>query len=207
MIPDEYIIYLEIFGYIGTALVIISMMMSSVPYLRIFNISGSIISMTYSFLCAAYPVAVMNLALIFINVFHLVRHFISKRTVDFIRTEADNPLLMIFLDRYGSDIKKLFPDAEIQDEIYMVTDSLSIVGVIFAKRENDTVHIRVSYTTHGYRSRYIWEHLFPALNKDGIRCVTVESAQNRKQDRHLRRLGFTLYDGKLQKIIHIGDKK
>ena len=72
-------IYLEIFGYIGTALVIISMMMTSVTKLRIFNIAGSIISMIYSFLVQAYPVVLLNACLAVINLFHLIRAFIKRK--------------------------------------------------------------------------------------------------------------------------------
>ena len=79
MIPEEYVIYLEIFGYIGTALIIVSMMMSSVVKLRIFNICGSVISTIYAVLSVAFPVVVLNLALIIINVIHLIKHFRSKR--------------------------------------------------------------------------------------------------------------------------------
>ena len=65
-------IFLEIFGYIGTALVIISMMMKSINKLRIFNISGAIISMIYSIFISAWPVAVLNACLICINSYQLV---------------------------------------------------------------------------------------------------------------------------------------
>ena len=41
-------IYLEIVGYIGTILVVVSMMMSSLTKLRIVNICGSIISTVYA---------------------------------------------------------------------------------------------------------------------------------------------------------------
>ena len=61
-------IWLEIFGYIGTALVIISMLMTSVLRLRIINIIGSVISGIYAVLVGATPVALMNLCLICINV-------------------------------------------------------------------------------------------------------------------------------------------
>lgn len=66
-------IYLEIFGYIGTALIIVSMMMSTIKWLRILNISGSVISMTYSLLVVAYPVAVLNAALIIVNTVQLIK--------------------------------------------------------------------------------------------------------------------------------------
>lgn len=201
MIPDEYIIYLEIFGYIGTALVILSMMMSSVTYLRIFNISGSIISMTYSFISVAYPVAVLNLALIIINAAQLIRSFISKRTLYCIKVGADNELLGIFCDRYGSDIKKFFPRSEIEDEIYIVTDGARAVGVLAGKRCGDTLELSVSYAVPGYRTRYIGAHLFPKLEAEGILSVTVTGVQNRMQVGHLTKLGFTLCNGKLRKNL------
>lgn len=72
-------IYLEIFGYIGTALILVSMMMSTIKWLRIFNISGSVISMTYSLLIVAYPVAVLNAALIIVNTVQLIKEFKKEK--------------------------------------------------------------------------------------------------------------------------------
>ncbi len=71
-------IYLEIFGYIGTALVIISMMMKSINKLRIFNISGAVISMIYSALVSAWPIVVMNACLIAINSYQLFKAYTKK---------------------------------------------------------------------------------------------------------------------------------
>jgi len=64
-------IYLEIFGYIGTLLIIISMMMSSVKRLRVINVCGSLISAIYSAISAAYPIVLLNIALIAVNIFKL----------------------------------------------------------------------------------------------------------------------------------------
>lgn len=66
-------VYLEIFGYIGTLLILISMMMSSVKKLRIINICGSFISMVYALLCNTYPIVFLNLGLIIINVIQIYK--------------------------------------------------------------------------------------------------------------------------------------
>jgi len=71
-------IYLEIFGYIGTALVITSMMMKSINRLRIFNIAGSVISTIYSIIAGAWPIVVMNISLIAINSYHLLKAYTDK---------------------------------------------------------------------------------------------------------------------------------
>ena len=51
---------IEIFGYIGSALVVVSMLMSSIVKLRIINTVGSVISGIYAVICGAIPLAVMN---------------------------------------------------------------------------------------------------------------------------------------------------
>ena len=69
----EYIT-LEIFGYIGTALVIISMMMTHWVKFRVINMCGGLISLIYAVLCNTWPVAVLNACLICINFVQTVRY-------------------------------------------------------------------------------------------------------------------------------------
>ena len=66
-------VYLEIFGYIGTGLVLMSMMMTSIHKLRLFNIAGSVVSMIYAILCQTWPVVLLNAGMIMINSLQLVR--------------------------------------------------------------------------------------------------------------------------------------
>lgn len=66
-------VYLEIFGYIGTLTVIISMTMKSVTKLRVINMIGSVICMIYALLSTAYPIVCMNAVLIAINLVRLIK--------------------------------------------------------------------------------------------------------------------------------------
>ena len=72
-------IALEIFGYIGTFLVILSMTMTSVNKLRIFNICGAVISAIYSAVYQAWPVVLLNVCLTVINLFHLIKGRLSNK--------------------------------------------------------------------------------------------------------------------------------
>ena len=72
-------IYLEIFGYLGTVLVILSMMMKSINKLRAINIAGGTVSTIYSALIGAWPIVAMNVCLIAINLFHLIRFYLIRR--------------------------------------------------------------------------------------------------------------------------------
>ena len=73
-------IYLEVFGYIGSVLILISMMMTSVEKLRWLNIAGSVISVIYGAVCGTWPVVFLNLGIIIINLVQLVR-LLRKKSV------------------------------------------------------------------------------------------------------------------------------
>ena len=66
-------IFLEVFGYIGSGLILLSMMMTSVEKLRWFNISGSVISMIYGVIMGTWPVVFLNVGTISINVVQIIR--------------------------------------------------------------------------------------------------------------------------------------
>lgn len=66
-------VYLEIFGYVGMALVLISMMMTSVKWLRILNMSGAIICAVYGILTNTWPTALLNIGLLIIQMVQLYR--------------------------------------------------------------------------------------------------------------------------------------
>ena len=71
-------VFLEIFGYIGTALIILSMTMKSMNKLRLPNISGSIISVIYSVIIGAWPTVILNVCLATINTYHLIKSHIAS---------------------------------------------------------------------------------------------------------------------------------
>lgn len=74
-------IALEIFGYFGTALVILSFFMKDIKWLRGINMAGGLISLIYAILVNTMPVVVLNAMLITINGIQLVRQIINERKV------------------------------------------------------------------------------------------------------------------------------
>ena len=72
-------VFLELFGYVGSALVIISMMMKSIFKLRIFNMCGGLITVIYAAICNTWPVVIMNVVIVSINVYHTAKYLIEKK--------------------------------------------------------------------------------------------------------------------------------
>lgn len=65
--------FLELLGYIGSGMVLLSMMMTSLEKLRWVNMSGAVISAIYGALCGTWPVVFLNLGTIAINLVQIFR--------------------------------------------------------------------------------------------------------------------------------------
>lgn len=66
-------IWLEIFGYVGMALVLLSMMMTNTQKLRTINLAGAVVCMIYGALTNTWPTALLNLGLAVIQIIQLIR--------------------------------------------------------------------------------------------------------------------------------------
>lgn len=63
----------EWIGYAASAVIAISLLMIDVGKLRIINSIGCLLFVIYGLLVYAYPVAVANLIIVFINLYHLYK--------------------------------------------------------------------------------------------------------------------------------------
>ena len=70
---------LELFGYLGTALVLLSFLLTDIKWLRLVNMSGGLISLIYAIFTNTMPVVVLNASLIIINGVQLARIIINER--------------------------------------------------------------------------------------------------------------------------------
>ena len=70
---------LELFGYLGTALVLLSFLLTDIKWLRAVNMAGGLVSLIYALCVNTMPVVVLNAALIIINGFQLARIIINEK--------------------------------------------------------------------------------------------------------------------------------
>ncbi len=197
-------VYLELFGYMGTALVLLSMMMTSVVKLRIFNLAGSVISVIYAFLTGTWPVVLLNFCLAIINVVQLVR--LRKTDVQFTHVTANpaDALLKHFLDTCGQDIDVYFPGYRFvsgdNKEVHMVYDGMEPVGVMIGIREGESFRAELDYVTRKYRDCSIANFLLPCLKQAGYERV-LEPKGSEAHDQYLVKMGFTEADGTFRKTL------
>lgn len=189
---------LEIVGYIGSALVVISMLMTSVVKLRIVNMIGSVVSGTYAFIIGSFPLALMNVCLIIINIFNLIKLLKTKQKYDFFESNLDDSFLNFFLAKYKEDIKKYFP--KFDDEkgsanvAYAVWVDGEPAGVTLGKKDKDKVDIVIDYSIPAYRDCSIGKYLYSKLPSVGIKELTFKKEKSEAHEPYLEKVGFKLQD-------------
>ncbi|WP_307740199.1 YgjV family protein [uncultured Parolsenella sp.] len=63
----------ELFGYVASAIVLVSLVMSNTVKLRVLNATGAALYVVYALIIGSYPTAVMNACLVAIDLYHLVK--------------------------------------------------------------------------------------------------------------------------------------
>ena len=187
-------IIIEAIGYIGSALVLVSMLMTSVVRLRVINLIGSIIFAGYAIAIASYPTAIMNAALAVINIYHLYRIFNEQKSYHMIKTGTGEGYCSYLLDIFDEDIRRWFPEYSREslnaDIAYMVcceNDPASL----FLGRESTPGQIEVvlDYATPAYRDTSVGRYLHNNLKREGYKSVMFR--QNAPDHiPYLKKLGY-----------------
>ena len=65
--------FIELLGYMATFFVAASFLFKSIIHLRVVNTIGAVLFVVYGLMKGAYPVAVLNAFLVFVNLYQLYR--------------------------------------------------------------------------------------------------------------------------------------
>ena len=185
---------IEIIGYVGSALVLISMLMTSVVKLRIINLTGSIIFAGYALAIRSYPTAIMNICLAGINIYHLLRIFREERAYTLIRTDMNDGYFSYLLNSNGEDIVHWFPDFSAGDteaEIAYLVCCESIPAGLFLGKETEPGHVEVvlDYATPAYRDASVGHFLYERMAHDGYKSLLFRQ-KARDHVAYLEKIGY-----------------
>ncbi len=194
----------EIVGYVGSALVVLSFFMVSVVKLRIVNTIGSVIFTVYAFIIQSYPTAIMNIVLVLINIYHLVKLYNTKRSYDFVKVNVGDKLLHYALDTYTEDIQKCFPGTSMDfpgaNVGYVVCHKGTPAGIVIGTLKDNVLDLLLDYSTPEYRDFSIGKYLFSKLPEEGIKSVIYRgSDENHKA--YLTKTGFVDKGDHYEKIM------
>ena len=181
----------EIIGYIGSLLVLISLLMSSVIKLRVINTIGSFIFCVYALAIHSIPTALMNGALVFINLYYLIKLLRTKKSFTVVETTAEDASVLHFLSENQKDIEKYFPfyQMDSQEKVFLTFHGLTLAGVFLARQDKDSLIIELEYSSPSYRDCSVGANVYRKLKDLGYGRL-IYKGNNAAHVSYVKKMGF-----------------
>ncbi len=189
----------EVLGYVASALVVLSLTMTSLLRLRAVSLVGSVTFATYAILIGAIPVALTNAAIAGINIFHLRRLWRDRSVRSYFEVVPAHPasaVLRRFIEFHFEDIRRFQPSfSGLRDEHlawWILRDAVPAGLVLALRRDDGSAHLDLDYVTEPHRDFEPGAILYgPAgpFREHGIERVVSEPGSPAHQ-RYLARMGF-----------------
>lgn len=183
---------IELIGYTGSILVVVSMLMTSLSKLRVVNTLGSVIFAIYALIIKSYPTAGMQLALIIINMVKLYNLSKNKKQYTVTELKSDDSYISFFTNLYKNDIALYFPKAvEKIGKAYIISCGSTTAGLLLAhENTSGNLEIDLDYTTPAYRDCSVGKFLYQYLAETGVKQLSIKN-DIPEHTSYLKRMGFT----------------
>jgi hypothetical protein len=197
--------WLDIIGWLGSALLIYSVMQARVLRFRVLNLAASAILAGFNAALEIWPMVAMNIALCGINVWHIralvtTRH--DEETYEVLEVGPRDAYLRHVLGVHRADIVRYQPDFTWDEPLdgrvaFLVQRGDETVGVVLIRDEGDGVaHVQLDYVTPRFRDfspgEFVWKRSHALRERGFTRVVTPAHMV----DPYYGRLGFRpLEDG------------
>lgn len=193
---------LQLIGYLGSALVGISMTMKSLLRLRLINVFGALTLLIYGLLIHAYPVAALNSLIVGIDIYYLIQMWRQKDYFKLLEVRPDSAYLKSFVEYYREGVTEYFPnykfDPHPEDVAVFVLRNMVPAGALVVHQDGDQARVVLDFVIPGYRDfragRFLFEESAGFFRQRGITCFTSEPGIPR-HEAYLKRMGFQARDG------------
>ena len=204
---------LEIIGWFGSALLVVSLLQTRVMRLRVLNSAASAVLVGYNAALGVWPMVAMNVVLVAINltvIWRMVRQRHDARAYDVVRVGVDEPFLARLLQRHAVDITRFNPAPDallaLAEHAFLVTSGDEVVGVVLSRAGDtpDEQQVLLDYVLPPYRDFTPGEFVFRPdgpFAQIGARRVVASHAMT-ASSAYLAAVGFAP-DGDRQ-VLHLG---
>jgi len=198
----EYRFVLELFGYLASALIAVSLMMTSILRLRLINLVGAVMFSAYGVLIHAYPVAILNGLIVLVNGWHLLQMLRAKQFFQVLPLRPESVYLPYFLEFHGAEIRRILPDFKYQpsaDQLTLfVLRDCAPVGVFIAERKPDGVlRVLLDFVIPGYRDlklgRFLFSEQAEFFRQQGVKEIVI-APRTKEFGAYLLKVGFAPAD-------------
>ena len=188
---------IEVVGYLGSALVVTSLLMTRILRLRVISLMGAAAFLAYGVLIGSVPIIITNIVIVIINVTYLWRATQIKEWFSLLEVRPESKYLEEFLQFHHEDILVYQPDwnGEVADSdltVLVLRDmqpAMAIVGAV----TNASMELRLDYAIPRFRDyrmgRFLHDSNAEFFVERNITTITA-SGQTKKHVRYLRKMGF-----------------
>lgn len=202
---------LEIFGYIASVLIALSLMMSNIKQLRWINLFGAAAFSVYGYFIDAYPVFILNGWIALVDIYYLIRIYQEKDQFDLIKLRSvESPLFNLLKQSYGKDIIELhkgFEWSQLDDSsVFLLFRNMKPVGFFACRELNeiDKVEVLLDYIIPEDRDFKAAKFMFSSennqLKQEGINHLVVKP-NGKNHEIYLSRVGFTKKENDFELIL------
>ena len=191
---------IQVIGYAGSTLVILSLLQKSILRLRAIGLVASSTFLIYSIAIAAYPIAVVNVVAAAIHLYYL-RRLLRRQNEVFttLRMRPESRYLAYFLDFYKEDIAKRYqPDFVYEPgpktlAIFLLRDMVP-AGLVVANVHGDSsIEILLDYVIPQYRdfklANWLYSEDSGLFTEAKCRCAWTRVA-GEEQETYFTKVGF-----------------
>ena len=191
----------ELVGYLGSALVVTSLLMTRILRLRVIGLMGSTTFVIYGTLIGSVPIVVTNLVIMVINTTFLWRATRVTEWFHKLTVRPSSRYLADFLAFYADDIRESQPawtgEGDESDLVVFVLRDMQPAMVIVGSVEGSELALRLDYAIPRFRDfrmgRFLYESNADFFLERGITTL-VSERQTKQHERYLRRMGFVEAD-------------
>lgn len=191
--------WLDVIGWLGSALLIYSVMQARVLRFRVLNLAACVVLTGFNAALEIWPMVAMNVALILINAWHIralvaTRHDTGSYAV--LEVGGQDEYLRHVLRVHEADILRFQPDlvwdgAAEKNAAFIVQRGDETVGVVLLRLEDRTARVLLDYVTPRYRDfspgQFVWRHSGVLAGRGVDRVVTSPTMVGA----YYQRLGFS----------------
>jgi hypothetical protein len=181
----------EVLGWVGSALLVYSVLQTRIVRLRLFNGVASALLVIFNAAIAVWPMVALNVTLTAINVFYIVRLLRGRhdvRTFNVVEISPSQAYLKHLLHEFDADIQHFNPgfsgdDAARTDFGFLILTGAETVGLVLARNAGDeSAQVDLDYVVPKYQGFTLGEFVYrpggPLATRGYRRVIAPPRMQN-----------------------------
>ncbi len=202
---------LELIGWIGSAMVVLSLAQARVWRFRVMNFAGAVLATFYNAVLGIWPFAAMNGIIAVIDAYWMARlrreSQPTSEAYELVEVNHDDAFLAHFLKIHGDDARRHYPgydpQAPTETNVLVMRGDETVGLVAIADTSDATARVTLDYVTERFRDfspgKFVYTNsgLFDRL---GVKRIVTAGGD----PEYLRRMGFENRSGSWTRLVGQG---